>query len=217
MRRLIWGPPLYKTEIDKNLIKELLEYSKLQNIPNNEYLAGRIENEKLFNLDSKNYFNDKIMIYIKEYYKNILVDKRSDINIDSVGFELESLWVNFQKCNEYNPPHIHGGDISFVIYVQMPEEIKKEKAIGTSGNNGAINFLYGDFTYTIKNSNSLVEKMRNYLQPVTIHNYLPETADMFIFPSYLTHFVDSFITPNIKRISVSGNITLFENKIKGLL
>ena len=99
----------------------------------------------------------------------------------------------------------------------MPEEIKKEKAIGTSKNNGAINFSYGDFTYTIKNSTSLVEKMRNYLQPITIHNYLPETGDMFIFPSYLIHFVDSFVTPHIKRISVSGNIFIFENKIKGIL
>jgi hypothetical protein len=30
------------------------------------------------------------------------------------GFNLESLWVNFQKKHEFNPPHDHSGVFSFV-------------------------------------------------------------------------------------------------------
>ena len=36
------------------------------------------------------------------------------------------LWINYQQMNEYNPPHNHRGDLSFVIYLQVPEEIANE-------------------------------------------------------------------------------------------
>ena len=35
---------------------------------------------------------------------------------------LDTLWVNFQKENEFNPPHNHSGLFSFVIWVKIPTD-----------------------------------------------------------------------------------------------
>ena len=59
---------------------------------------------------------------------------------------LTALWINYQKANEFNPPHDHDGKLSFVIYLKIPEELKKEneKYVGKSCGPGGIQFLYGD-------------------------------------------------------------------------
>ena len=59
---------------------------------------------------------------------------------------MSALWINYQKKNEFNPPHDHDGKLSFVIYLKIPEELKKENAEykGKSCGPGGIQFLYGD-------------------------------------------------------------------------
>ena len=61
-------------------------------------------------------------------------------------YVLSALWINHQKSNEYNPPHDHDGKLSFVIYLQIPEELKKEHETykGKSCGPGGIQFLYGN-------------------------------------------------------------------------
>ena len=39
--------------------------------------------------------------------------------------ELTASWVNYMTKFESNPIHIHDEDLSFVIYTQVPEELKK--------------------------------------------------------------------------------------------
>ena len=53
-----------------------------------------------------------------------------------------------KKANEFNPPHDHDGKLSFVIYCEIPEELKKEneKYKGRSCGPGGIQFLYGEGT-----------------------------------------------------------------------
>ena len=36
--------------------------------------------------------------------------------------------------------------------------------------------------------------------------FTPNTGDIFIFPAWLQHMVIPFKTPDVERISVSGNI-----------
>lgn len=214
MKKIDFGPPLYKTKINEQLRNNLLLSSKNQKIPNNKNLAGRIDNEKLFDNESHKNFEGDIIFLVKDYLKFVIDEQlNTDITIDNIGFILESLWVNFQKCNEYNPPHAHGGDISFVIYLDMPDEIKNETFIGQSTPNGSINFIYGNSTLSHKKENTLIE----LLQPKTLISYLPENGEMFIFPSYLIHYVESFISQNVERISVSGNITLYNKNSNKLI
>ena len=50
------------------------------------------------------------------------------------------------KANEYNPPHDHDGKLSFVSYLQIPDELKKENSeyVGRSCGPGGIQFIYGN-------------------------------------------------------------------------
>ena len=41
-------------------------------------------------------------------------------------YALSALWCNFQRQYEFNPPHDHDGKLSFVIYLSIPDELKKE-------------------------------------------------------------------------------------------
>ena len=55
--------------------------------------------------------------------------------------------VNFQTCGEFNPPHDHDGNLlSFVIYLSIPEPLKKnnEEYKGRSCGPGGIQFMYGE-------------------------------------------------------------------------
>ena len=56
------------------------------------------------------------------------------------------------KCGEFNPIHFHGDDISFVIYVSLPDEILKEKNEFTDRGTGPgwISFYYGEHSDSYK-------------------------------------------------------------------
>ena len=42
-------------------------------------------------------------------------------------YMLTALWVNYMKKHEFNPPHDHSDQLSFVIFLKVPEEITKEQ------------------------------------------------------------------------------------------
>ena len=101
------------------------------------------------------------------------------------------MWINYQKENEYNPPHNHSERYSFVIYLDIPEALQQENKnyVGTSTGPGSIVFTYGE-------GNS---------EYITFQSYFPTAKDMFVFPSTLTHYVAPFKS-KCERISVSGNV-----------
>ena len=87
------------------------------------------------------------------------------------------------------------GDLSFVIYLQVPDEIERENDETAHEHNnegpGMILFDYG------------------MEMPLSINRiaHMPRTGDAFIFPAWLIHHVYAFKS-DVERISVSGNITL---------
>ena len=105
------------------------------------------------------------------------------------------------KKNEYNPPHDHSDDLSFVIFLDIPEEIKQEQKDyeGQSGGPGSLLFLYGE----------------GNRQAITYQGIQPNNGDMFIFPAWVKHYVAPFYS-DVTRISVSGNVSnsIDLNKVK---
>ena len=104
------------------------------------------------------------------------------------------------KSGEFNPPHIHTCDLSFVFFLDMPEQIKLERAQfeGTSSGPGDIVFVYGEYnrpTWT-----------RNY----NIH--YPTAGDLIIFPAMLQHHVHPFMAKGVERVSVSGNLNYIKDE-----
>jgi len=202
-----WGPFVFETTVDDELIKILLHKgreSKEKNLDNRKHLAGQIEREYYYT-DYDEWFKPIFEIYVNGYL-DAIVD-RMEFPFVGLGLNcaegsklkwtLEDLWINFQRQGEYNPLHNHKGHLSFVIYLQVPEEIVNEdkitKGVYNNEGPGRIVFNYG-------------EKL-----PFNISgfNKLPKKGDLFIFPSWLKHFVYAFKS-NVERISVSGNIRISE-------
>ena len=92
-----------------------------------------------------------------------------DINI------LKPLWVNFMKSGEWNPAHNHTGDISCVMFLQVPPEIGKEnKTTETSSNSntptaGMLEFNWGN--------------QGDYSASGFI--VTPKVGDIYLFPAYM--------------------------------
>ena len=118
-----------------------------------------------------------------EKYTNKKYDKRPE-------YVLSALWINHQKPNDFTPPHDHDGKLSFVIYLSIPDELKKENKEykGKSCGPGGIQFIYGNGPRDC----------------VTYMSFMPEENDCFVFPAWLKHWVAPYKS-NCTRISVSGN------------
>ena len=116
---------------------------------------------------------------------------KKDVAKNLPKYYLERLWCNFQRPNDFNPPHSHGGALSFIIFLQIPEDLKDENEAykGKSAGPGGVTFLYGDGDSYAINS----------------HSFFPEERDMFIFPAWVKHWVYPYQS-DCTRISVSGNV-----------
>lgn len=196
-----WGPLLYNVKLDKNFCSELQEKGSKSKKDHRKNLAGLLDKELQYSIEDKEWFCKKLKPYLDDY-KNVFVHwynlkEPSKQNFYDNDIILEDLWINFMKPSEFNPPHTHSGDLSFVIYTQMPKQITKENEDYKKNINdrnvgpGAIIFKYGD------------ERKLN----VSEQSFMPEECDMFIFPNNLTHWVCPYKS-DVERVSVSGNLIL---------
>ena len=185
-----WGPCVIRLKITDDFKKLLLSESEGNKLDFKNKLAGIIEKETGYSEESK----AKVVPYMAQYlgvYDQMFekfVNKKYEKKPEYV---LSALWINYQKANEFNPPHDHDGKLSFVTYLQIPEELKKENAnyVGKSCGPGGIQFIYGNGPRDC----------------ITYMSFMPEKNDMFIFPAWLKHWVAPYKS-DCTRISVSGNI-----------
>lgn len=189
---LTWGPCVAKMKITDSfydlLVKEA-EASKVEELNYQHRLAGVIKKEfKFRNLEIlMPYMGDLVRLYDGIWDKWRNAEKPS-----AHKYLVKSMWVNFQGPGEFNPPHDHSDELSFVIYLKVPPEIKKENSEfkGKSSGPGGVTFLYGE----------------GDRQAITYQAHFPEEKDIFIFPAWLKHFVMPFKS-DVERVSVSGNLT----------
>jgi|TARA_R100000426_G_scaffold26863_2_gene22431 uncharacterized protein (TIGR02466 family) len=189
---LRWGPCLVKTKITEEWRQLFLSEARASKKDFESRLAGMLKRQVEFR-DSSLF--DKFFSDMFKMYDHALQDWTGDRNIIAGGgemYNLESLWANFQGPGDFNPPHSHGGALSWVIYLQIPDELIEENKQykGTSAGPGGITFTYGDGPREV----------------ITYQTYLPHTGDMYIFPAWLQHWVYPFKS-DVERISVSGNVT----------
>jgi len=185
-----WGPCVVKLNIKDDFKKILLDEAKKNKLDFSSRLAGQIKKEIGYSDKSR----EKIIPYLSPYlgvydecfqrYQNKKFERKPE-------YVLSALWCNYQLQYEFNPPHDHDGKLSFVIYLAIPDELKKENELfkGKSAGPGGIQFMYG-------------EGIRDC---ITYMSYFPKEGDMFIFPAWLKHWVMPFHSDCV-RMSVSGNV-----------
>lgn len=191
-----WGPFLWKTRLPDSFCKELLEKGLSALPEKQENICSIISDVKKFEDENDlRWFASGIQPYLETYLKLRSDYLKTNDNISAV--ELVSLWINYQKKHEINPEHTHSEDLSFVIYLKIPDLLIEENTAykGRSAGPGGIKFRYGEKTdFTVSD-----------------HYFLPKEGDMFIFPSKLAHEAYAF-TSDCIRISVAGNIRLIKHE-----
>ena len=185
-----WGPCVTRFKIQDDFRKVLLDEAKKTEQDFSDRLAGQIAKERGYSDKQRDIIIPYLSPYLGIYDEAFQRYQNKRYEHGNPEYALTALWCNFQRQYEFNPPHDHDGKISFVIYLQVPEEIKKENQafVGKSCGPGGIQFVYG-------------EGPRDC---VTTLSYFPEVGDMFMFPSWLKHWVAPFKSDCL-RISVSGN------------
>lgn len=186
-----FGPLIAHYKLNDKFIEELNNKGKKTSVDFKSQLAGHIKKENAFEEDDKKWFLTNTQNIFSNYINQLKSTSGIKNNFDTIT--LQNLWINFMKSGEFNPPHDHSGDISFVIYTSVPKEIHQENQEfkGRGSGPGCISFLYGE------NSKSYKSEYR----------FIPEKSHMFIFPATLRHYVAPFQS-KVTRISISGNIIL---------
>ena len=120
-----WGPCVVRVKIKDDLVKTLLKEGKNNRLDFRDKLAGIIENETGYSTESKQKVLPQLSQYLGVYdqvYQNYVKQPYET----KPEYVLSSLWINHQRPNEFNPPHDHDGKLSFVTYLQIPDELKEE-------------------------------------------------------------------------------------------
>jgi predicted 2-oxoglutarate/Fe(II)-dependent dioxygenase YbiX len=182
-----WGPLLFKIKMQQEDLKKCVDLCSKKSSEVDETLAGVIKHQHYI---SPTHYSKIISPYLEPFYQAYRNWYGKTIN----QIHIRSSWVNFMIAGEFNPPHTHlNCDLSSVLFVKIPEELKEEhkKFTGTGGGPGTLSFTYGEFQ-----THAICSRV-----------FFPEDGDLFIFPATLTHFVAPFLSKG-ERISLSANFDL---------
>lgn len=194
-----FGPPVYVGQLDVNILHELQTH--VDTVRNDESrdmgerLAGRIIQQ----YDISDLCSDRVYAHLHQHLSNMCdgVEKVTGYefgNFDINQCMVDALWVNIQKANEYNPPHLHDGMWSFVLYTK--NDVSYEEALDNHFDRqkgqslgGSLELRYGEMNWM------------NFAQ----YQHYPQVGDIIMFPSWLQHCVHSFYKEGAERISIAGN------------
>ena len=173
--------------------------------PANQQLVGKIQNEhSLFydgddqsKMQSHTLLPLTILKWFEECYRHYL-----DWNkIKEYQIHLNSIWVNEMKEHEYNPVHVHQGNIrtglSSVMILKLPESFGVEYSSEHTPQNGKLQILGA--------SNGQFANI-DY-EPVIV------PRDFYIFPYDLRHCVYPFNGPGYRR-TLAANCDVKYDHIK---
>jgi len=185
-----WGPYLHKTKLPQAVCKDILARRSQTHTDHSRNLAGVIERQFLLGEDDRKHVESLLQAPLLAYVRERARYHGQEANV--VSMQIDEVWINIMKPGDFNPPHNHvGGDISFVLYLQIPDGLKEEFEHNKSNNAGpgTIEFYYGQPDSWVTSG----------------HMILPEEGDLLIFPAQLIHFVQPYKSLG-ERISLAGNI-----------
>jgi len=172
-------------------INEIYETKFQQLKPANKQLVGKIQNEhSLFydgdeqvTMQSHTLLPLNILKWFEECYRHYLNWNK----IKQYQIHLNSIWVNEMKEHEYNPVHVHQGNLftglSSVMILKLPKSYGVEYSSEHQPQNGRLQIL--------GSSSGMFANV----------DYEPDVAprDFYIFPYDMRHTVYPFNGPGYRR------------------
>ena len=206
------------TIVDLKQLKKALNlgnisFARENPVSQSEVLAGNISSSLKLE-DTDNWFFDNVLLSAIAQYKEEYPTRYQEQNLTMTGcdhdifsgnknapFGLCSFWVNFQRQHEFNPIHYHSGIYSFAIMMKIPYDWREQYELphikaSNSPSAGNFEFLYTDIMGNIK---SIPYK----LDPAS-------EGLMLFFPASTRHLVYPFYECEEERITISGNIILYD-------
>ena len=192
-----FGPYVMRTKVPEDIRKRLLTDGKKQLKSYHKRLAGHLDSQLKYNDETTSWFyqqSSPIWQAYREGWSNWTGHPNEPVELNA-----HDLWVNFMKPGDFNPVHTHGGDYSFVIFLDVPKKLIEEQDAfeGTSSVPGSLMF---EFTQQAKPKWAM-----------TGQAFKPRTGDMVIFPALLQHWVLPFKS-KCTRVSVSGNLEILNRQ-----
>ena len=174
--------------------------------PANKQLIGKIKNEHSLFYDgqdeSKVRRHDILPLNIKQWFMETFNHYLQFNEVKDYKTHLNSIWVNEMKAHEYNPVHIHQGDLftgmSSVMILKLPNTYGVEYSAEQSPQNGRLHIL--------GSSNGQFVKVA-YQPPM-------EIRDFYIFPYDMKHCVYPFNGTNDTRRTLAANCDVLYNPIE---
>jgi len=172
----------------------------------NKQLVGKIKDEHslFYNGDdeSKIKRHDHLPLNIKQWFMEMFKHYLEFNHIKDYKMHLNSIWVNEMKAHEYNPIHIHQGNLftglSSVMVLKLPNTYGVEYSAEQAPQNGKLQILGA--------SNGQFAKV-DYEPPMKLR-------DFYIFPYDMRHCVYPFNGTNDTRRTLAANCDVLYNPIQ---
>jgi len=179
----IFPEPIYRTKLERNFSEsEILFFNSQRNkVVKNEGNVTSLDNYILKNNQLKNLHDDLIQ-FVNDYFNKIIQTK------NNITPYITQSWLNYTKKGEKHHSHKHPNSmVSGVLYINANKDLdsikfenKKHKQIELE----TLNFnLFNAITWSFE----------------------VETFDIILFPSHLSHRVDTKEGEN-ERISLAFNV-----------
>jgi uncharacterized protein (TIGR02466 family) len=179
----IFPTPIYRSKLDRQLTKEELSFinkTKLNVYSNDGNTTSNdkniLENEVFKNL------KEDLYLRVKDYFDKVISSS------NSITPYITQSWLNYTETNQYHHKHAHPNSlVSGVFYINCHEEYDRIKFFNDN---------YKAILLDVKNYN--LYNAENWWYPV-------KTGDIILFPSSLTHKVETK-QGNNTRISLAFNV-----------
>ena len=196
----------YETPLDIfSTINSIYEQRFNQLYPANKQLVGKIKNEHSLYYDgedtSKMQRHDHLPLNVKQWFMEMFHHYLEFNHIRKYQTHLSSIWVNEMKAHEYNPVHVHQGNLftglSSVMILKLPNTYGIEYSAEQAPQNGKLQILGA--------SNGQFAKV-DYQPPM-------ELRDFYIFPYDMRHCVYPFNGTNDTRRTLAANCDVLYDPI----
>ena len=195
-----------EVRLSEDEISYLWERIKKKGLSYKKVLAGNIHSS--FELEDENdWFHDNVLFKLYQKYASEFRNIGGNLGLKGRHpYYLSNMWVNYQREHEFNPIHNHSGIYSFVVWMKIPTDWKKQfqvpflKGVKERDKKASL------FEFIIPRSDNA-----GMISPVYQLDSSYEGVLLF-FPASMYHQVYPFYDCKEERISISGNIGLDTTK-----